>query len=64
MIGPARLIAAGLGTGLVLAGLYGLYVVKSALGIDLFRRGGLHLPIPSGLRRRRRRPGVEGLRPR
>ena len=48
-------------TGLALAGFYGLDVVKSALGIDLFRRGGLHLPIPPGLRRRRRRRGVEGL---
>jgi hypothetical protein len=52
-----------LGVGAVVAALYGLYVAKCALGIDIFRSGGLHLPLPRGFRRRfrawraRRRPG-------
>ena len=33
-------------------GFYVLYVIKVKLGIDLFRHGGLHLPMPRALLRR------------
>jgi len=35
--------------------LYGIYAVKTKLGIDLFPRWGLHLPVPRSLRSRLRR---------
>jgi hypothetical protein len=39
-------ILAGLGVLI----LYGLYILKWAIGIDFIRHGGLHLPIPKMLR--------------
>jgi hypothetical protein len=37
---------------LALVALYALYVIKARLGIDIFRRGGLHLYGPRTLLRR------------
>ena len=50
VLAPLLVLHAWLGTVplalLVLAGLYGLYVVKSHLGIDIFPNWGLHLHGP------------------
>ena len=52
-----RMLSVCVGTVAIFAGLYGLYVVKQALGIDVFRDGGLHLrtPVRFGAWRRKKR---------